>query len=119
MNQPDLLRAYKKAEVPSTKAIIAVVLGILGVLGCAPVAPVAWYLGSKEEAIREARAAAASPGPSIPLKPLGPILGGGAAMAGKMLGIIGTVMLVLELFFGVAWVLFFGGMEVLQGISNR
>ena len=117
MNQPDLLSAYKKVEVPSTQAIIALVLGILGVVCCPPVAPVAWYLGSKEEAIREARAAAAPP---VPGRPLGPITGGaGVALVGKILGIIGTVMLVLGLLFGLLWMLFFGGMAVLQGISNR
>lgn len=106
---------WQKAQWPSTQAIIALVLGILGVLCCAPVAPVAWYIGSNEErAGREERAAAAGPG-----RPLGPIIGGGVPMLGKALGIIGTVMLVLELLFGLIWMLFFGGMAVLQGISNR
>ena len=40
-------------------------------------------------------------------------------MAGKILGIIGTVILVLGLLIGFLWMLFFGGMAVLQGLSNR
>jgi hypothetical protein len=92
----------------STQAIIALVLGILGVVCCPPVAPVAWYLGSKEVVI-------ADPGWGSIFLGRGP----GVAMAGKILGIIGTFMLVLGLLFGMLWMLFFGGMAVLQGISNR
>lgn len=89
----------------STQAITALVLGILGVLCCHPLAPVAWYLGSTEVgAIRQGRASVA---------------GEGFAMAGKILGIIGTVILGLGLLFGLLWMLFFGGMAVLQGLSNR
>lgn len=89
----------------STQAITALVLGILGVVCCHPLAPVAWYLSLNEaRAIREGRAPAA---------------GEGFAMAGKILGIIGTVILVLGLLIGFLWMLFFGGMAVLQGLSNR
>ena len=89
----------------STQAITALVLGIVGIVCCTPAAPVAWYLGLNEErAIREGRAAVA---------------GAGIATAAKILGIIGTVILVLGLLFGLLWMLFFGGMAVLQGISNR
>lgn len=96
------------SRAASTQAIIALVLGILGVLCCAPVAPVAWYLGSKEAAIADPRWGSIFLG-----------RGPGVAITGQILGIIGTFMLVLELLFGVIWTLFFGGMAVLQGISNR
>jgi Domain of unknown function (DUF4190) len=93
------------SSAASTQAITALVLGILGVLCCHPLAPVAWYLGLNEaRAIRAGRA---------------PVAGEGFAMAGKILGIIGTVILVLGLLFGLLWMLLFGGMAVLQGLSNR
>ena len=89
------------AASASNQAITALVLGILGVICCNFAAPVAWYLGHSElRAIREGRAPAA---------------GEGMAMAGKIMGIIGTIILV----FGLLWVLFFGGMAVLQGLSHR
>jgi len=83
----------------SNQAITALVLGILGLVCCSILAPVAWYLGHNEgRAIREGRSPAA---------------GEGMAMAGKILGIIGTILMI----FGLLWLLFFGGMAVLQGIA--
>ncbi|MBV8202580.1 MAG: DUF4190 domain-containing protein [Acidobacteria bacterium] len=85
----------------SSQAITALVLGILGVICCGFAAPFAWYFGQTElRAIREGRSSTA---------------GEGMAMAGKILGIIGTVLLI----FGILWVLFFGGMAVLQGFAHR
>jgi hypothetical protein len=85
----------------SNQAITALVLGIVGVLCCHILAPVAWYLGHSEgRAIREGRAPAA---------------GEGFALAGKIMGIIGTVFLLLALI----WILFMGGMVVLQGLAHR
>lgn len=85
----------------SNQAITALVLGILGLICCSLVAPVAWYLGQSEgRAIREGRAPAA---------------GEGLATAGKILGIVGTILL----FFGLLWMLFFGGMAVIQGLAHR
>jgi hypothetical protein len=85
----------------SNQAITALVLGILGLICCSFAAPVAWYFGQTElRAIREGRAPAA---------------GEGMAMAGKILGIIGTIILV----FGLIWALFFGGMAVIQGLAHR
>jgi uncharacterized membrane protein YjgN (DUF898 family) len=85
----------------STQAIVSLVLGILGIFCCQILAPIAWYLGSQElAAIREARSPAA---------------GEGLAKAGQILGIIGTILLVLS----ILWIFFMGGMAVLQGIANR
>jgi hypothetical protein len=85
----------------SGQAITALVLGILGVICCGLLAPVAWYLGQAElAAIREGRS---------------PVAGQGLAMAAKILGIIGTIFLVL----GLVWIFFWGGMAVLQGLSHR
>jgi uncharacterized membrane protein YjgN (DUF898 family) len=86
----------------SNQAITALVLGILGIICCGLLAPIAWYLGNQELlAIREGRSPAA---------------GEGLAKAAKILGIIGTVLLVLSLL----WIFFAGGMAVLQGVmANR
>ncbi|HEV8582379.1 MAG TPA: DUF4190 domain-containing protein [Thermoanaerobaculia bacterium] len=85
----------------STQAVTALVLGILGVVCCGLLAPIAWYLGSQEQkAIREGRSPAA---------------GEGLAKAAVILGVIGTVLLVLS----VVWIFFWGGMAILQGMANR
>jgi uncharacterized membrane protein YjgN (DUF898 family) len=84
----------------STQAVTALVLGILGVVCCGLLAPIAWYLGNQEQkAIREGRSPAA---------------GEGLAKAAVILGIIGTILLVLSLL----WIFFMGGMAILQGIAN-
>jgi mannose/fructose/N-acetylgalactosamine-specific phosphotransferase system component IIC len=89
----------------SREAVTALVLGILGIVCCGFVAPVAWYLGQNElRAILEGRASTA---------------GEGMATAGKILGMIGTALLVLGLIVGLLWTLFFGGMAALQGFTNR
>ena len=85
----------------STQAITALVLGILGVVCCGLLAPIAWYLGSQEQkAIREGRSPAA---------------GEGIAKAATILGMIGSILLVLS----ILWIFFWGGMAILQGIANR
>ncbi|HEV3074325.1 MAG TPA: DUF4190 domain-containing protein [Thermoanaerobaculia bacterium] len=89
----------------SREAVTALVLGILGIVCCGFLAPVAWYLGQNElRAIRLGQASAA---------------GEGMAMAGKILGMIGTALLIVGLIFGLLWTLFFGGMAALQGLTNR
>ena len=86
----------------SNQAITALVLGILGIVCCGLLAPIAWYLGNQElKAIAEGRS---------------PIAGEGLAKAAKILGIIGTILLV----FTIVWVFFWGGMAILQGVmANR
>ena len=84
----------------SGRATTSLILGILGIICCGLLAPIAWYLGSQE---LQAIAAGQSPAG-----------GEGLAKAGKILGIIGTVLLVL----GVVWIFFAGGMAVIQGMSG-
>jgi hypothetical protein len=85
----------------SGKATTALILGILGILCCSIVAPVAWVLGSQElKDIAAGRSSAA---------------GEGLAKAGKILGIIGTVLLIL----GRVWVVFFGGLAVIEGMRQQ
>lgn len=83
----------------STQAITSLVLGILGVICCGILAPVAWYLGNQElKAIQEGRS---------------PVAGETLAKIGKILGIIGSILLVLSLL----WIFFAGGMAVIQGLA--
>lgn len=64
-------------------AVLSLVLGIIGVVLCSLCAPFAWSLGRQAEAAVDAS---------------GGTLGGrGMATAGKILGIIGTCLLVLAI----------------------
>ena len=88
------------ASSGSSKATTALVLGILGFLCCQLCAPFAWYIGKNEvKAIKEGTSPAA---------------GQGTAMAGMILGIIGTIFLVL----GVIWIFFAGGLAILSAMSG-
>ncbi len=67
-------------EGASTKAIVALVLGIVGLVFCLPTAIVAWILGKQElNAITRGESSAQ---------------GRGLALAGFILGIVGTVLVV-------------------------
>ena len=90
-----------QAQSASTQAITSLVLGIIGIVCCGLAAPFAWYFGNQElQAI---------------LAGTSPAAGEGLAKAGKILGIIGTVLLLLTLL----WFFFMGGMAVLQGMRNQ
>ena len=68
----------------NTNAIISLVLGIIGIIFCAGIlAPIAWYLGAQAE--NQIDASAGLQG------------GRGIATAGKIIGIIGTVLFVIWL----------------------
>ncbi|HEV2786283.1 MAG TPA: DUF4190 domain-containing protein [Solirubrobacteraceae bacterium] len=71
------------AETPpnAPNAVLSLVLGIIGVVLCSLCAPFAWKLGKEAEAAVDASG--------------GTLQGRGLATAGKILGIIGTVLLVL------------------------
>jgi hypothetical protein len=85
----------------SSQATTVLILGIVSFFCCQLLGPVAWYLGSQEvKAIREGRYPAA---------------GDGLAKAGWILGIISSCFLA----FVALWVLFFGGMAVLQAFLHR
>ena len=88
------------ATQQSSKATIAVVVGVLGIVCCGLLAPVAWYLGNEEiKAIDAGRLSESNRG---------------MAQVGKILGIIGSILLVL----GLLWVLFFGGMAFLGALTG-
>ena len=84
----------------STQAITALILGILGVICCGLMAPIAWYIGNQE--LRAIQAGTS------------PAAGQGLATAGKILGMIGSIILALTVF----WIFFMGGMAILQGVIN-
>ncbi len=70
------------AETPNApNAVLSLVLGIIGVVACSLCAPFAWKLGRDAEAAVDASN--------------GSLGGRGLATAGKILGIIGTVLLAI------------------------
>ena len=88
------------ASAGSSRATTALVLGILGFLCCQLCAPFAWYIGKKEvQAIKDGTSPAA---------------GQGTAMAGMILGIIGTIFLVL----GIIWIFFAGGLAIMSAMAG-
>ena len=84
----------------SSQATTALVLGIIGLICCNLLAPVAWYMGNKE--LQAIRSGLSSPA------------GEGTAKAGMVLGIIGTIFLIL----GIIWIFFMGGMAILSGMAG-
>jgi len=92
MNEPAV-----PVQSSSNRGTIALVLGIISIVCCAFLGPVAWILGKQE-----LNAIAAGTAPAS---------GEGVAKAGMILGIIGTVLIA----FGFLWVVFWGGLAVVQG----
>jgi len=84
----------------SSRATTSLVLGILGFLCCQLCAPFAWYMGKQELAAIRAGTSPAS--------------GEGSAKAGMILGLIGTILLILTL----VWVFGFGGLAVIQAMRG-
>ncbi len=83
------------------RATTSLVLGILGIVLCQLVAPFAWSMGKKT--LDEIDASQ------------GQVGGRGAAQAGYILGIVGTVLLGLGIIFIIIWVVLMG---VLTGLST-
>lgn len=88
------------ATTKSNQPTIALVLGVLSIVCCGLLGPAAWYIGAQE---LKAIAAGTSSRE-----------GEGLARAGKILGIVGTALLVL----GALWVALWGGFAVLQGMAG-
>ncbi len=77
-----------------SRAVVALVLGILGIVLCPILAPIAWAIGHGSEQQIDAAAGALS--------------GRGLATAGKITGIIGTVLLILYVVFVIVFFVFVG-----------
>lgn len=92
--QPGYPQAGYSTQYPPDhpKATTSLVLGILGVVLCQVVAPFAWVMGKRT--LDEIDASQGTVG------------GRGAAQAGYILGIVGTVLLGLGLIFAVIWIIF-------------
>lgn len=82
------------------RATTSLVLGIVSIVCCALVGPVAWYMGQQELNNIKSGAGAQSDK--------------GLATAGMVLGIIGTVLLILSLL----WIFFFGGLAFIGALSE-
>jgi len=77
-----------------SRAVVALVLGILGIVLCPILAPIAWAIGHASEQQIDAAAGALS--------------GRGLATAGKITGIIGTVLLILYVVVFIVFFVFVG-----------
>ena len=73
------MSAYPTGPPNASNAVIALVLGILGIVLCPLLGPVAWVLGRKGEQEIDSSG--------------GAVGGRGLATAGKVLGIVGTVLI--------------------------
>ncbi|RQN10217.1 DUF4190 domain-containing protein [Aeromicrobium camelliae] len=74
------------------QATLVLILGILGLVLCSVLAPIAWVMGNR--AVRE-----------IDSSPQ-PVAGRGEANAGRIMGIIGTVLLAIGLLAFIALIAF-------------
>lgn len=91
---------FAPAAKASGRATTALVLGILGFVCCQLCAPFAWYIGNQEvKAIKQGSSPAA---------------GQGFAMAGMILGIIGSIFLL----FAAIWIFFMGGLAIMSAIAG-
>lgn len=86
------------------RAVTSLVLGILGIVLCGVLAPFAWAIGSKT--LNEIDASS------------GRVGGRGAAQAGYILGIVGTVLLVIYAIAAVFYVIFMISL-VGGGVTSR
>jgi len=76
------------------RGTLILVLGILGLVVCGPLGIVAWILGSGD--LKEMDAGAMDPA------------GRGPTQAGRICGIIATVLMILGVIIGIAMVFLFG-----------
>lgn len=91
MSQPPQFPSESGAYPEASQATTILVLGILGVVLCQFLGPVAWVMGNNElQAIEAGRRAPENRG---------------TANAGRILGIIGTVLFILGILFFVLFVI--------------
>ena len=101
MSEPMVPPPPSSSTSTSGRATTALILGILGFVCCQLCAPFAWYIGNQE--VKAIKAGAS------------PATNQGFAMAGMILGIIGTILLV----FALLWVVFFGGLAVMGAMFGN
>ena len=81
-------------EKASSKATTALVLGILGIVCCGLCAPFAWFIGSAE--LKQIKAGLSSQA------------GKGFAQAGMIMGIIGTILIIISIIGIIIYIALFG-----------
>ncbi|MCX7920139.1 MAG: DUF4190 domain-containing protein [bacterium] len=90
-----------QSDKASSEATTALVLGILSIACCTPLGIAAWIIGSGE--LKRIQAGLSSPA------------GKGFALAGMIMGIIGTIFLIISVIIGFLYLVFFGGMALFSG----
>ncbi len=86
------------ADQDQDKSIIVLVLGILGLMGCCICSPIAWWLGANEmAAIKSGQVSEQNRG---------------ITKLGMILGIIGSVLIIISVVFYLIMLTFFGGLFV-------
>lgn len=88
----------------SGRATLSLIFGILGLASCTVLAPFAWYFGREELAAIRAGTS--------------PAAGENAAQVGKILGIVGTVLMIAGLVFALM-VFSLIGSTVLMGLAGN
>lgn len=102
--QPPSPQQWGYAYAEKSQAATALTLGLVGLVFCAIAAPFAWSIGNKElEAIDAGR--------RDPSKR-------DLANAGKILGIIGTVLFAASMVFLVVFVIFFGFLGIVGSTTG-
>jgi hypothetical protein len=97
---------YPQLPPASGRAVAALVVGLLGFFFCCHLpGPVAWVLAVQERRAIRAREASA--------------MGEGYAMAGLVLGIISTALLVVGVLIGIVWAFVFGGLAILAAAAGH
>jgi hypothetical protein len=95
---------YTPPPPASGKAVAALVLGLVAFFCCTPLGPVAWFLGASERAA--IRAGYSSPA------------GDGIALAGMIIGIVCTALVVLGLLAVILWIVVFGGLAIIAAAAG-
>ncbi|MCS6859335.1 MAG: hypothetical protein NZT92_03315 [Abditibacteriales bacterium] len=90
----------RESRSSSVNGTLILVLGILSVVSCSILGPVAWIMGNN--ALTTLNQGGGSESER------------GLVVAGRILGIIGTVLLVL----GILWAVFFGGLTMLAVLAG-
>ena len=83
------------AEQGKDKGVIILVIGILGLLGCCPCPPIAWWMGASELAAMDAGQVSSE--------------NRQLALIGKILGMIGTALMVLTVLGYILMAVLLGG----------
>lgn len=90
----------KEGGSSSVNGTLILVLGILGIVCCNVLGPVAWVMGNNALTTLNQGGGDESQR--------------GLVVAGRIMGIIGSVLLILS----VLWMVFFGGLTILAGLTG-